>query len=345
MSGFSFADTYKAAGFTPGPEIIRLRQEAFDVIRKEMKAAKVVDAVRLYFGLPVPDGAPWFRDAFAAIDPSFTMLDNEREAAILSACLLSAEIDSGNVGASFAPLTAAAVGNREPLVQPGLIEQARQALHTAAVAARRYDNPQSNRTAPKVDETADALAQNGDWAKAAVLLKQIATEGTARSDRLAAEVHDLREEVDMLWWYIGGWSRILEQPFSTLGPGPAALMAGIDLADLTKGEVGPAAASAILLRVISAGRKKQAAKVTLGESVDGLPAEGRKGVYLPKALGKALDICPVLGALAKAVEIGKSPAWHESFKSASHLEVSAAFNPADLALQVFRERQLLAQLE
>lgn len=345
MSGFNFADTYKAAGFTPGPEIIRLRQQAFDVIRKEMKAARVIDAVRLYFGLPVPDGVPWFRDSFAATDPSFTMLDNEREAAILSACLLSAEIDSGNVAAGFAPLTAAAVGNREPLVQPGLIEQARQAIHKAAVAARRYDSPQSKQTAPKIDETADALAQNGDWPTAAVLFKQIATEGAARSDRLAAEVRDLREEVDILWWYIGGWSRILERPFSALSPGPAALMAGMDLADLTEGELGPASASAILLRVISAGRKEHTAKVTLAESVDGLPAEGRKGLGLPKALGKALDICPVLGALAKAAEIGQGPAWHESFKSVSHLEVSAVFDPADLALQVFRERQLLAQLE
>src|SRR5712691_1088577 len=127
MVGFNFADNYKAAGLTPGPDIIRLREEPFDKLRKSIDASTAIGLTRLYFGLPVPDGTDWFRDAFAKADPSFTMVDNEREAAVLSACLLGAVLDDGKVYGGLAPLAAAAAGNRSPLVRPELLEQARKA--------------------------------------------------------------------------------------------------------------------------------------------------------------------------------------------------------------------------
>src|SRR5437899_71713 len=136
MASFSFADSYKAAGLTPGPEIIRLRQEPFDKLRNIIDASTAVGLTRLYFGLPVPDGTDWFRSPFEAADPSFSMLDNQREAAVLSACLLGAALEDGKVAAGLAPLAAAAAGNRSPLVRPEFLEEARKSLHDKAVETR-----------------------------------------------------------------------------------------------------------------------------------------------------------------------------------------------------------------
>lgn len=342
MSGLSFADTYKAAGFSPGPEIVRLRQEAVEAIRKDLKATQVIDAVRLYFGLPAPSAAGWFRDGFARTDPSFTMVDNAREVAVLSACLLSAEIDGGNVAACFAPLTASAVKARTPVVQPDVIDHARETLHLRAVSSRA-STPQHSTSTAKLDEAAEALAQGGEWPKAAALFKQLAAESNAKSIRLTQQLNAVKEEVEILWWHVGGWSRILNQPFSELAPGAAALMAGIDLSDLTTSAIGPAAAPAILFRLVSAGREKQSASVTIAAAIDGLSPESLNSVSLPQVLSGFVDVCPVLGALTKAATIGAG--WPEKFKDASGLDAAVTFDPADLALQVFRERQLLAQLE
>lgn len=356
MAGFNFADSYKAAGLTPGPEIIRLRQAPFDKLRQGIDASTAVGLTRLYFGLPVPDGTNWFRDVFAEADLSFTMVDNQREAAVLSACLLKAALEDGKMFAGLAPLTAAAAGNRAPVVRPEFLEEARQALHDGAVGARLRSpvDPQHIKLPPKSKVPA-AAAQAGDWAKAAELFNQVSEESVQGMRNLVNQVHnvlvplvaevtDLREEIDMLWWYVGGWSRVLERPFTELKLALAATMAGLDLARLTKGHVGPAAAPAILQRLISADRKTESGKVTIKEAVDGFPGHAFKRLELAEGLKKVPDVCPVLTAFLKSSEVGEGLAWHGPFNKASHIKATAAFHPLELAMQVYREALLIALL-
>ncbi len=50
----------------------------------------------------------------------------------------------------------------------------------------------------------------------------------------------------MLWWHVGGWSRLLDKPFAELDLGLAAVLAGVDMADMSRSAAGPAATPAIL---------------------------------------------------------------------------------------------------
>lgn len=161
---------------------------------------------------------------------------------------------------------------------------------------------------------------------------------------LAAQVLTLREEVEMLWWHVGGWSRVLEKPFAQLELGLAAVFAGIDMAEMSRTETGPAAAPAIFQRTLAAGRKGKTAKIAIRDAVDALPQNAFDRLTLPDALGTVPDICPVLTAFAKAREIGAGPAWHASFGKATGLDAGLAFVPLDLAMQAFRERLLLRVL-
>jgi len=360
VTGFNFADHYRAAGLSPGPEIIRLRQDPFDSLRTSIDARAIVGLTRLYFGLPLPGGAEWFRAAFAETDPSFSMLDNEREMAVLSGCLLAALVEDGAMVAALAPLTTSLAGNRLPLVQPRFLETARTGLHNKAVAARHHTDidPKLIKSPPKgaVLEAIGKLPQTDDWESVAPLLSQVSQEATAGTTNLAAQVRgvvtplvaqltSLREEVEMLWWHVGGWSRILARPFTELDPALAATMAGLDLADLTVGDVGPAAAPAILQRTIVAGRKGKPTKVTVKDAVDALPADAAMPLLLGDTLQGVADICPVLAAFQKAAEIGAGSAWHESYKKATGVTADSAILPLDLALQVYREALLLALLD
>ena len=359
MPGFNFADSYKAAGLTPGPEVIRLRQEPFDRLLGSIDPSTAVILTRLYFGLPVPGGTDWFCAFFVKNDPSFTMFDNQREAAVLSVCLLMAALHQGKAFAGLAPLAASAAGNRSPVVRPDFLEEAKRALHQRAVASRvgvvSDFQEISARTESKVSVAAAALAQAGDWAKAAELFNQVSEESSqglqdlsaqlnALHAPLLAEIRDLREEVDILWWYLGGWSRVLERPFVELEPALAAAMAGFDLARLTKSDVGPAAAPAILQRLISGGRGSGVSNVTIKDAADAFPAEKFGLLDLGDGLNKLADICPVLTGFLKAFEAGVPDVWHGAFRKAVQLEPTAAFHPLQLAMQVYRETLLTVSL-
>lgn len=360
MANFDFADNYKAAGLAPGPDIIRLRQEPFNELRRGMDAARAVDLTRLYFGLDTPTSPTWFRDAFAEADPSFSMLDNEREAAVLAFCLLAAGLQDGLVAAGLGPLTAAAYGNREPVVQADFIDEAPREIQALAIEGRRRKavdpNAISLSSTRGMQDTVDQFAAAPDLAKVAALFKQAADESSNGIKTLATQVRgtilamaqqlsDLQEETDMLWWYVAGWSRVLDQPFANLQPALAAVMCGLDLAALTSHPPGPVAAPAILQRLISAGRKGKAAKVTIDDAVAALPLDAIVRLGLNPTLQMVPDICPLLTAFKKAGEIGSSPAWHAPFAKAAKLQPTAAFYPIQLAMQVYREAMLMSLLK
>ena len=359
MAGFNFADIYRAAGLTLAPDALRARQEPFDNLRQAIDPQTAIDLTRIYFGLPVPRGTDWFRDAFGATDASFSLIDNAREASVLAAGLLEGATLDGKVYAALATLTTAASGLRQPLVRLDLIDLMRAAIQERAVGARRQApiDPKHIKlpAASKLSVELTALTQGPEIAKVSALLKQVSEESAeitktltnqvlAVVQPLAAQVLTLREEVEMLWWYVGGWSRMLDKPFMELELGLAAVLAGVDMADMSRSATGPAAAPAIFQRILAAGRKAKTAKIAIKDAVDALPQDQLDRLRLPNALGTMSEICPVLTAYAKAKEIGASPAWHVAYTKATGFETGAAFTPLELAMQAFRERLLLQTL-
>jgi hypothetical protein len=358
MTVFNFADSYRAAGIAVTPEILRLREEPFEKLRKSIDAWLVVDLTRLYFGMTIPRGTDWFRDAFGASDPSFSMHDNQREAAVLAASLLKAAIHDAEDSAALAVLTGYVGGLRKPIVEPELVEKAKYYLSATGIEERRsqVSEPTHIRlpSKSKVPGEADALLEAPDWQKAAALFKKMSEEfyestkllanQVAQDTRdLSAEAAILREEVDMLWWYIGGWSRVLERPFSDLPVGLAAAMAGLDLADLSESFVGPAAAPAILQRLLLANRKGRSASVSINDVVDA-SSDDLKELELSEGLNKASDVCPILTAFERKRDIGPGDAWHRSYAKLTGLKATAKLAPLALAMQVYRERKLLTAL-
>jgi len=348
MSRFNFADIYRSAGVSPGREIISRRLEVFDRVRSKLNSKMVIDMIRFYFGLTVSSGAEWFREAFEENDASFSMHQNEREIAILSACLLTAALEDGKASACLALLTTAAAGNRMPLVHPELVSYARQALYEKSINSRptKVESlmPASTQKRKAIGEVG-VLNPGPSLQEASASARSTSNQTRKLFEDLAWQVKYLREEVEILWWHIGGWSRLLEKPFSELDDALAATMAGLDLADLTQSPVGPAAAPAILHRTIGAGRKTVAEKITIMAAVDAFPRDAFARLELGEKLARLPDICPILTAFLKASDVGESPAWHNTFKNAAKLEPQAIFGPLDMATQVFRERLLLSRLD
>jgi hypothetical protein len=359
VAEFNFADNYRAAGLTPSPDALRTRQEPFDKLRQAIDPQTAIDLTRLYFGLSVPRGTDWFRDAFGATDASFSLIDNAREASVLAAGLLEAAAADGKMYVALATLTTAAGGLRQPPVRLDLIDVMRFAIQERAVSARQQApaDPKHIKlpAASKLSAELTALTQGPEITKASVLLKQVSEESAeitktltnevlAVIQPLAAQILTLREEVEMLWWHVGGWSRMLDKPFAELELGLAAVLAGVDMADMSRSDTGPAAAPAIFQRILAAGRKSKTAKIAIRDAVDALPQDQLDHLKLPNALGSVPEICPVLTAYAKAKEIGAGPAWHVAYARATGFEAGAALTPLELAMQAYRERLFLRAL-
>ena len=359
MANFNFADRYKAAGLSPSAETITLRQKPFEKIKEDIKTNVVVDVTRLYFGLPTADGAEWFRNAFAEADASFPVIYNAREIAVLSSCILEAAIEDGNDLAALAILTASVAGTRQPSVADGLVATARKALMKIAIDQRSHQiaDPKSIKlpAKSKMPAAIETFTTAPDWNKTGELFQQVSQEGRTATrnlniqvaaviNSLADHAADLREEVDMLWWHIGGWSRLLERPFAELDVGLASTLAGLDLADLSRSVAGPYAAPAILQRTIVKGRDEKLSDVSIADAVNSLQTDDVEKLALGEELKSVPDLCPVLTAYQKAYEVGEPSAWQTSFSRASKIDAAATFPPLDLAMQVYRERSLLAEL-
>lgn len=357
MAEASFADRYAEAGIAPSAEIIQRRQTSAERIVDAATAAQILDLVTYYFDLKAPDPV-WLRDEFLKDDPTFSLINNRREAQTLCAIMLSWLVAGGTNGdlAALALVVGHLGGNRAPQEAGWLLAEA---YSTRALLAVKQRAPQS--VEPKVQWTATkgleqeiAAVPANEWATLLSVIGKVrkesqssmsnmSTQATAIAAELMRRTDYQREETQILWWVFGGQSRSLERPFATLEPPQAAVVAAIDLGALTTvSRVGPIAAPALLAKVIAGAKKSRAGPATtLADAIDNLQVDdlAKLDVDTDKA---SLAMMPVMGALTLAKTMGAG-AWHRPFAERTGLAVSIAFEPIDLAQQLYNEL-LLGQI-
>ena len=129
----------------------------------------------------------------------------------------------------------------------------------------------------------------------------------------------------------------LKEPFENMELGQLAIVAGKELADLTKVEPGPLAAAAFLDRAIRRGGARDVS-ISLQKAVDATPDKWRKEVTEGKPLAKLEAFCPIHTALSEA---GKSSQWEEAFTHLVLMDAGTEMRALDVALQMYRECLLL----
>lgn len=359
MCSYSFADQYRAANIAPGPEIIKLRQEAVEKILPDLDDDKLLDLTRLYFGMNCPMNNNWFRDAFLETDPSFSLIDNQREASVLSVCLLSAALEQGVINAALIPVVASVCGHREPSLQAEFIQDAQQALVTNSFNSRnslcvdvgKIKTPAKSKVGIEIDQ----LTETMDLAILTNIVKLSSNEASETLQEsvsqifnvlkpLVNQLSELKEEVNMLWWLIGNHSRILDKPFADLDVGVAAIMAGLDLATLTNGESGPVAVPALLQRIINPQKKPSKKNLSIDKTINLLPPDLYSSLEFLSSYSRVSDICVITTAIMKSQEIGQGEGWFNTFKKITSLDESIQLSPLNLAVQMYQEAMLISKL-
>lgn len=355
MTKFIFADRYAESGLSPSGEIITLRTAPAERIAGDITHAHIIDLISLYYGASGID-LTWFRDEFAKEDPSFSLINNEREASVLAAAILEALITDGTDEAILGVVVGNVSGHRTPVLSNKLITLALEEMGTRSVSARKPSTGEvkiaPTQTAKLTEEIA-AVAQN-DWGALLSMLAKIRSEVLNSSRTISnqttnslstvnREVALLREESQMLWWLIGGHSRALARSFTALSPQQAALVGAVDLGDLTSvSRLGPVAAPSILERIIVLAKQpKGGSPKDLASIIDSVD---RKDLQMLNIMPSKLPprLAPVTAAidLARTIGIG---AWHGRFFETTGLNANIEFEPIQLATQLYREH-LLCQL-
>jgi hypothetical protein len=355
MTKFVFADRYAEYGLSPSGETIASRTAPAERIVENITHAQIIDLIGVYYGASGAD-LTWFRDEFAKADPSFSLINNERETCVLAATILEALIRDGTDEAILGIVVGNVSGHRTPSLSNKLITLALEEMGTRSVNARKPSTGEvkiAPTQTPKLTEEIAAVAQN-DWGALLSMLAKIRSEvlnssrtisnQTANSlSTVNREVALLREESQMLWWLVSGHSRALTRSFTTLSPQQTALVAAVDLGDLTPvSRLGPVAAPAMLERIIALAKQpKGTSSKDLASIIDSVD---RKDLQLLNIMPSKLPsrLAPITTAIDLARTIGNG-AWHGRFLETTGLNANIEFEPVQLATQLYREH-LLCQL-
>ncbi|MFJ5330736.1 GTPase-associated system all-helical protein GASH [Pectobacterium versatile] len=355
MTTYTFADRYSEAGLAPTAEKIILRDGPVRQIVKTIKGQQILDLALFYYDCSGID-LTWFRNAFVEADASFSMVNNEREARVLSALVLSELIKGHNTNAILAVSTGSVRGLRTPPQSSWLVYQAEEAFLTCSVENRAYKHVPSKVSLTASQELIDELksaSEAPDTVTLASLLIKVRNEFHSSTLTMSKQIstalgecdHQLslmREESQMLWWLTGGHSTTFSRSFAAFTPAQAALIGALDLGKLTTyTHLGPVAIPAMLDKIIALAKKTRTkGVVSLNTLIDSFVPEDLEQFNVFQSLPPY--IAPVTAAIdfAKTMGIG---AWHARFAQKTGLNASLSLEPCVMAEQLYREH-LLGQL-
>lgn len=355
MDQFNFADLYKECSLNSSAEVINLRRSAIQGKNFGDDYQKIFDLTRIYFGSSKKGECEWFVEIFRETDSSFSAIENEREMAVLAMCILAEEIRGGSFLSCIATLVYAFKENRTPVVIPRFIEFANNSL--LDIAKRSAFNPLKLKQVPLPNKIAfdAAIKSYSESHDVSELIKVLETNILEMSKialganeiqkaytSLVNEIENLREEKEILWWYISGFSDDAQKPFNELERNIAGLLASKDIIELTDYMAGPAAAEAILSRIINSAKKTKK-DLGLYEVIDSVSESYSDSLSCDYNMTGMYDFFPVCTSLAKMWENGKG-SWSNSFKKLTGFESEPLISPHDIALQYYRELLLLKHI-
>lgn len=348
-----FADWYSIAHISPNEVDLQARWAGVEAAVQQATAVDLLDAARLFYGLPLKDVGflTRFRAPFKTADEKFSMLDGNLELRVLAGASLIAEFADGWASAaallltcgSFRELRAAPVGDIVRLARESLVAESAKLRERRPVELKAQQELATS-LGQHVTAARAALKTAADPATVAPIgdaINELSTAITSLTQWAHAQEREQsmrREESDVLWWLFAEQSRDLRVPFDQIAFAPASLVVAKEMADLTRSIPAPYAALGFLDKAIrNAKGGAKAAAVTLADAVNSCPEQWRKDAASRREIDAVEDLCPALFALRKVVEAQGKKSWQEVFENVTGLKPTEKLAPRDLAQQAFEE--------
>lgn len=349
-----FGQWYSTANIDPDDELLKKRWEGIEAFSKTLAPSSLLELARLFHAKPPGDRdfEKAFRIPFFESDKAFKMQDNDIELAVLAGATLARVLSGKNrdhgVVAAFAIVCPSLQGKTKSATVPDVQNRARDYLASRSASLRTSAAKSRERiSVPQIDELlntiSEGLAANTLPTINEPLTKCLQRLGTA-TQKVIKSVNKIqhdqllyREESDMLWWVQGQHSRDLEVPIEQIDLAAASLVAGKELADITKVLPGPFSTQAFLHQILLREGSDIQSVVTLTSAINNSDREWRKEWAQHFAESETIDLCPILFAVKKSLETDNPKSWHAPFKNATKLSASLKIEPVALAAQAYEE--------
>lgn len=294
--------------------------------------------------------------AFANEDSEFTAAKNARELEVLAAITLvhlSQTLDDSFAPTAALVITTALVGGaRTPQLPLDLYKLGEHALQQLSIVRnRRPSVTEPSKSAKLTFEPAAAKARAqfdaatlGDafilaGTAASNTLNAVQASNAAAISALATRLRQQDEELQMLWWLIGGRSEFLACDFDDVPSAIQPLIFAKELAEHTEFLPGPASLRAILSRA-GVGNHEQ---LVLSAAIGAFKTEWLQALVQDKVPSPVT--CPIHYAIQRQIETGPGTDWVPGWAAATELSKELALTPITLAELFYRERLLLDEVE
>ncbi len=293
------------------------------------------------------------RDFFREADPTFDVANSERELQILAAAtLVDLFAQSNHLGdiAALSVSTASVDGFRKLELPMDLRSLAEATLDARSVDARERPslddlsksttfkigdglNVESEGAAVIAVDSSHLLAMAKEVQSA---LRSIALKQAKTVNALAKFVEVQDEELQVLWWFIGGRSTSLDCDFGKIPAAAKPLVFGKELADETYVLPGLRTIRSLMLR---AGLKENS-KVLIPDAVNGADTKWLKSFIGEKICSPVTQ--PLHFAIERRLEVDDEKSWVDAWVTLTGIDAKQKVDSLTLAELFYRE-QLLRQ--
>lgn len=313
---------------SPGEEEVSERMQAVTQAATDLTQDQSLDLIKALFTQALPNEVPAPLRTFETRGQSAgNPLENKEEMRVLIASIIAAVIDAGDSRLSnVATLACLCAASTLPAPLPDLKSLARDAMRRRSIDVR-------NRQAPIVSKSTESFSQAlkeledavnapapADVRKPLEIVHRGLTQVKGNVTRLHNLIKLQQEELDILWWHVGGYSYNLQLRFEEMSPLLRALVSARELAEKTSLVPPPLAYDWVLAQAV-------------GRSVTGDWETERRNV--PAAWLQSLTReSPTLGPEITPV--------HAALLTGIALPISKSL---DLARQFYLEALLLREIE
>ena len=290
--------------------------------------------------------------AFTDEDSSFTLAKNARELEVLAAVTLvrlAQAVDNESASIAALTITISLVDGARtpqlPLDFGNLGEHALKALSIARSTRPSFSVPPSStkltfeaaaaKARAQFDAAGigDALVLAGTTANAA--LNAVQSKNAAAISAIETRLLQQDEELQMLWWLIGGRSEYLKSDFDDVPTAVQPLVFAKELVEHTVLLPGPVSLRAILSRAGVSDRER----LVLSAAIGACKPEWLSDLAPNK--GASPVTCPIHFAIKRQIETGPGTDWVAGWAAAAELPKDLTLTPLTLAELFYRERLLL----
>ncbi len=280
-------------------------------------------------------------------DPTFCSSQNSRELQILAAVALS-RLFKKLPDAAIAVTTSSFNGVRVPELPLDLLGIAEDSLVELSGRMHiRDDFEELKLLAPKVDfdfnlESDEALSEMDQIKTHIENLHQATTKainsvvaGQNRVvERLQKRMQLDEEELQMLWWLLGKYSRHLKMPFSEIDNQMKPLALAYELGGMTMVSPGPASVQAMLSKA-NIGDEK----IKLEDAVNSMEVSWAKEVSDSGFVSPVTT--PIHYALEQRAELGAKDKWQDGWSALTGIQADVRLPSLKLAELFYREHLFL----